>query len=163
MSTVTAAFTENLFYVTQASVGREPILCNELLMRVMESSIAAARKRVPFERVGYLFLPEQIALLLAPIGTASLDRIMQQVRQRFQNEYGELLNMTDNTLLWCEEYEAKRVQNVEALALYLDELHLQPVRRGYVRAPEEWPYSSYALWRQRGIYPNGWGWAMEER
>lgn len=158
MSTITDFFTNNIFLITQQSVGREPVLCNEMLMRVMQSSMDWARKSAPYERIGYLFLPEQIVLLISTVGRTPLDRVMQRIRHRFQVEYDELMNMADTMLLWQEAHQAQRIQDVEELAVALDDIHYRPVQRGYVNRPEEWPYSSFALWQQRGLYPPQWGW-----
>ncbi|MCB0186186.1 MAG: hypothetical protein R2867_14690 [Caldilineaceae bacterium] len=160
MASFAEFFTANLFFVTQHSVGGEPVLVNEMMMRLMQVALNWAKERAPYERVGYLFLPDQIHLLLRPTGTATLDRIMQRTRQRFQLEYHELLNMPGETLLWQEDYEARRVQDVEQLALYLDAMHLLPVERGLVEQPAAWPYSSVTLWQERGIYPPRWGWRV---
>ncbi|MCB0106183.1 MAG: hypothetical protein KDE53_09745 [Caldilineaceae bacterium] len=157
MSFYTDFFTNNLFFVTQDSVGREPVLGNEMMMRLMQAALDWARERGAYERIGYLFLPEQIQLLLSPTATVALDRIMQRTRQRFQQEYHELLNMPGDTLLWQEEYRARRVHDVEELALYLDTMHMLPVQRGLVKEPGQWPYSSFVLWQGRGLYPPGWG------
>jgi len=157
MPTFTSYFTNNLFLVTQQSVGREPLLCNEMLMRVMQEAFVWTRERIQFERIGYVFLPDQMIILLSPTGHVGLDRIMQQIRQRFQLEYHELLNMTENTLLWEEDHNTHRVRDVEELAKYLDYIHTRPVQREFVNSPGDWPYSSFTLWQQRGIYPPQWG------
>jgi len=150
--------TNPLFFVTQQSVGHEPLLRDAMMMRLMQAALDWSKERTPFERIGYLFLPEQIQLLLSPADDIALDRLMHNVQRCFQREYHELLNMPGNTLLWQEEYKAQKVVDVEQLAVYLDSMHLQPVERGFVDQPEAWPYSSFALWQARGIYPPQWGW-----
>lgn len=157
MSLYSNFFTENLFFVTQESVGREPVLGNEMMMRLMWMALEWAKERAAYERIGYLFLPEQVQLLISPTGMVALDRIMRRMRQRFQQEYHELLNMPGDTLLWQEEYKARHVHDVEELAFFLDTMHMLPVRRGLVKTPGEWPYSSFALWQDRGLYHTGWG------
>lgn len=157
MSLYSNFFTENLFFVTQESVGLEPVLGNEMMMRLMWMALEWAKERAAYERIGYLFLPEQVQLLISPTGMVSLDRIMRRTRQRFQQEYHELLNMPGDTLLWQEAYTARHVHDVEELAFYLDTMHMLPVQRGLVKAPREWPYSSFALWQDRGLYYSEWG------
>jgi hypothetical protein len=157
MSIFADLLTDNLFFVTQRTAGNEPVLRDAVMMRLMAEAWTWTKERTPFERIGYLFLPEQIQVLLTPSATTTLDRIMQRVRQRFHAEYHELLNMPGHTLLWQEEYSARRVVDVETLGVYLDAMHLQPVQRGFVDLPAAWPYSSFALWQERGIYQPGWG------
>ena len=155
---ITDLYTTNLFLVTQHSVGNEPVLGNEMMMRLMRSAVDWTMARTPFDLIGYVFLPEQAHLVLKPTGQAPLDRIMQQIRRRFHQEYHELLNMPGETLLWQNEHVVRRVEDVEELANYLDFIHYEPVQRGYVEQPAAWPYSSFALWQERGIYPVQWGW-----
>ncbi len=160
MSIFTEFLTDRLFFVTQQSVGNEPVLRDQMRMRLMQAALDWAKERSPFTRIGYVFLPDQIQLLLSLTGSAPLDRLMWNVRTCFQREYHELLNMQGDTLLWPEEYAARRVVDVEQLAVYLDTMHYQPVQRGFVDQPEAWPYSSFALWQERGIYPLHWGWTV---
>ncbi len=150
--------TEPIFFVTQQSVGREPVLSNEMMMRLLQAALQQAKARYSYERIGYLLLPDQIQLLLSPRDNSRLDQIMQQMRQSFQMEYRELLHMRGTTLLWEEQYAARRVQETAELAAYLDHMHYQPVQLGLVARPEAWPYSSFALWQKRGVYPPRWGW-----
>ena len=163
MSTYADLFVANLFHVTLYSVGREPILVNELLMRLVQQAWISAQQRYPHERIGYLFLPEQMQVLLTPKVQVTVDEIVQGMRRHFQREYHELLTMPGDLLLWQEEYEAHHILDVEELALYLDHMHYQPVQRGFVDRPEEWPYSSFTLWQERGIYPPRWGAGSQER
>lgn len=157
MSTYADHFTTNLFFVTQRAVGEEPVLGNELMMRLMQAALDWTKIHYPFERIGYLFLPEQVHLLLKPTGDASLDQIMQSVRHRFHAEYHELMNMPGTTLLWQDGHEVQRVAEVETLAMHLDYIHYLPVQRGFVAEPAAWPYGSFALWQARGIYNDRWG------
>lgn len=160
MSIFSEFLTDQLFFVTQQSVGNEPVLRDQMMMRLMQAALDWTKERTPFTRIGYVFLPDQLQLLLTLTGTAPLDRLMWNIRTCFQREYHELLNMQGDTLLWPEEYTARRVVDVEQLALCLDHIHYQPVQRGFVDQPEAWPYSSFALWQERGIYPLQWGWTV---
>jgi putative transposase len=36
-------------------------------------------------------------------------------------------------------------------------LHYNPVKHGYVKAPIEWPYSSFRRWMEIGVYDRNWG------
>lgn len=157
MSTYADRFVANLFHVTLHSMGREPVLVNEVLIRLMEQALKSTQQRYPFERLGYLFLPEQVQVILTPKAQTTLDQIVQGICRHFRREYHELLTMPGDLLLWQEAYEAHHILDVEELARYLDHMHYQPVQRGFVDRPEEWPYSSFSLWQERGIYPPRWG------
>ncbi len=57
--------------------------------------------------------------------------------------------------LWAKGYQA-RVIDPAAWGAWLDWLHYEPVRLGFVPRPDGWPYSSYRRWRAAGRYPCGW-------
>lgn len=38
----------------------------------------------------------------------------------------------------------------------MDYIHYNPVKHGYARSPQEWPYSSIHQWAKRGAYPVDW-------
>ena len=160
MSIYDDLLTNNLFFVTQHTVGNEAVLGNQIMMRLMRAALDWGKARTPFELIGYVFLPDLIHLLVKPMGTASLDHIMQNVRTHFHDEYHELLNMPGETLLWQRDHAARRITDVDLLAAHLDFIHYQPVQRGFVDQPEAWPYGSFALWQERGIYPAQWGWTL---
>ena len=39
--------------------------------------------------------------------------------------------------------------------------HYNPVKRGYVEAAKDWPYSSFHRWVKRGAYPIDWAASSE--
>jgi putative transposase len=40
---------------------------------------------------------------------------------------------------------------------HADYLHYNPVKHGYVRCPQDWPYSSFHRYVASGDYPRNWG------
>ena len=41
---------------------------------------------------------------------------------------------------------------------HLDYIHYNPAGHGLVKRSEEWPHSSFHSWKQKGVYPDRWGW-----
>ena len=44
----------------------------------------------------------------------------------------------------------------------LDYIHYNPVKHGWTKRPEDWPDSSFAHWKLRGVYEDRWGWDEPE-
>jgi len=152
MATYADFYMPHLFLITQHTVGHEALLANGMMVRLLRSALHWAQERHPFQMVGYVFLPATIHLLVQPTGGTLLDQLMAGMGKRFQVEYGELLGMPGETLLWETHYDARPIHNVAEFAQWLDYLHWQPVHQKLVAHPAQWPYSSYLIWQARGLY-----------
>lgn len=152
MATYADFYTPNLFFITQRTVGNEALLTNGMMVRLLRSALHWVQARYPFQMAGYVFLPATVHLLVQPTGSTLLDQLMAGMCKRFQVEYGELLGMPGETLLWESRYEAQPIHTVTDFAHWLDYLHQQPVQQKLVAQPEQWPYSSYLIWQARGLY-----------
>ncbi|MBX3010923.1 MAG: hypothetical protein KF832_05425 [Caldilineaceae bacterium] len=157
MVTYTDLFTPDLFWVASHTAGHEAVLTNELWMRVLQRALHREQKRRPFRLVGYVFLPEQVHLLLEPIGSTSITTMVRAIYQQFQTEYQQLVGIPGELLLWESHHQVQRVIDVADLASRLDSMHYLPVQQHLVAKPEQWPYSSYGGWLAQGLYANGWG------
>jgi putative transposase len=40
----------------------------------------------------------------------------------------------------------------------LDYIHWNPIKHGYVKKPEDWPFSTFRAWVEMDVYELGWGW-----
>jgi putative transposase len=43
------------------------------------------------------------------------------------------------------------------LKQHIDYIHYNPVKHGLVGCPEDYSYSSYSYWLEKGYYEQGWG------
>jgi putative transposase len=48
------------------------------------------------------------------------------------------------------------------LSASLEYIHFNPVKHGYVKAPMDWPYSSFWRYVKTGVYPPDWGGNVQE-
>jgi putative transposase len=158
MITYADLFTPKLFLITNRTIGGEAVLATEMLMRVFRIALDAVQKTQHFRLIGYVFLPEQVQLLLEPANGVVLNQLMAATQQRFQVDYQQLIGMPGELLLWEKHYRTQRLRDVNDFATQLDQLHYAPVQHKLVDKPEAWPYSSYSHWLAQGLYPAGWGW-----
>ena len=158
MVTYADLFTPNLFLITNRTIGGEAVLANEMIMRVFRLALDAVQRQQRFRLLGYVFLPEQVQLLLEPATGVVLHGLMAATHQRFQIDYQQLIGMPGELLLWERHYRAQRLKDVNDFAAQLDQVHYAPVQHKLVDKPEARPYSSYGNWLAQGLYPSGWGW-----
>ena len=49
------------------------------------------------------------------------------------------------------------IRDERDLARHTDYIHYNPVKHGHVAAPDEWPWSTFQKYVERGVYDKGWG------
>lgn len=59
--------------------------------------------------------------------------------------------------IWQRRFWEHRIGDDADLERHVDYIHYNPVRHGLVAQASEWPYSSFAKYVKRGVYPADWG------
>jgi REP-associated tyrosine transposase len=120
----------------------------DFFLRLLEE----ARVRFRFVVCAYVVMPEHFHLLVTEPQIGSPSSVLQNVKQRFaQRILGHELKKEDQTKLvsrhvWQARFydfnvwtERKRIEKVRYI-------HRNPVKRGLVRSPEEWRWSSFRFY-----------------
>jgi putative transposase len=86
--------------------------------------------RLRYELVvtGYVLMPEHVHLLISEPNQASLSIAIQVLKQQSSRQ----LKSPDEPQFWQRRYYEK-----------LNYMHYNPVARGLVAEPEDWPWSSF--------------------
>ncbi len=98
-------------------------------------------------------LPDHMHLLIRPTGESSFSKIMQSAKSYFTHAYKEALGIEGSLKFWQKRFYDHVIRDEEDLANHLHYIHYNPVKHGYVTHPEDWPYSSFLAWQQKGAYP----------
>jgi len=148
-----------LHFITFSCYQRRPLLsspqCRDLFLRILEET----RTRYGVVVVGYVVMPEHVHLLLSEPDESTHSVIVQVLKQRFACELFERLRKRNarpagslwKTVLeqghfWQRRFYDFVVWNPHKRAEKLRYMHENPVRRGLVTSPEEWPWSSYRVY-----------------
>ncbi len=143
-------------FITTSCYQRWPLLGSrrnrDLFLRVLER----VRRRCHFVVVGYVVMPEHVHLLLNEPQRGDPSAVMKALKQGFARcLLGRLRRELDSTQmpLWQTPVERGRIwqprfydfvvfserKRVEKLRY----MHRNPVKRGLVREPQDWPWSSF--------------------
>jgi putative transposase len=117
----------------------------------------AVREFKPFKLHAYNFLPDHIHLLMRPTGEANFSSIMQSVQRSYTFEYKDHYGISGSLSLWQHRFWDHIIRDEEDLQRHFDYVHWNAVKHGLVTKPEDWPYSSYHHWVEKGYYEIGWG------
>jgi putative transposase len=128
-----------LHFVTFSCYQRAPLLSTPRARDVFEQTLERARRWYGFYVAGYVVMPEHVHLLITEPGRAKLAVALQMLKQNVARKVRE----PEGGSFWQARYydfnvwsEAKRIEKLRYI-------HRNPVRRGLVTSPEQWPWSSF--------------------
>jgi len=152
---------------------RLPLLTNDDWRGRFARAIDRAMERQRFQLAAFVFMPEHVHLLVWPQSpTSRISRMLSNIKQPYSAEIKRLLVAERSPLLkkltvrerpgkqcfryWQEGggYD-RNLWEGKALDAVIDYIHLNPVRRGLVKRPEDWRWSSarFYLDRTRPLEP----------
>ena len=127
-----------LHFITFTCYRRQPFLDTVRAKNVFERSFEQTRRSYRLDVIGYVVMPEHVHLLLSEPERATLARAIQALKQSVSQK----LKAPDGRFWQTRYYDfnvftaAKRVEKLKYI-------HRNPVHRGLVAQPEDWPWSSY--------------------
>lgn len=148
---------------------RRPFLTKDRIRNYLAEAIVRAKEKHRFDVWGYVFMPEHVHLLIWPHEVEySISRILLSIKQSVSRR--ALLHLgryRPEGLKWVatgQKHTPYRFwlagggydRNITAARTVVDVaeyIHNNPVRRGLVARPEDWPWSSARHWQGRGPGP----------
>ena len=126
-------------FITFSCYHRLPLLARPGAYAIFENEIERVRQHYLFVVAGYVLMPEHVHLLLGEPGVSSLATAIQVLKQRSS----KLLKHPDELQFWQTRYYDFNVRNPEKRIEKLRYMHRNPVKRGLVKSPEAWRWSSF--------------------
>lgn len=142
----------DLHFVTCSCRHRLPHLRSPAARDVFLTVLEEARISIGFRVLGYVVMPEHFHLLISEPRSGNPGTILQIVKQRSARQIRQLPgNNADR--VWERRFYDFNVWSDSKVQEKLHYMHQNPVRRGLVRRPEEWPWSSFRFYadREQGI------------
>ena len=117
---------------------RSSALC-DLLLDVLRQDRAQGR----YEIHEFVFMRDHIHLILTPAPDVSLEKAMQFVKGGFSFRAKKELSF--NREIWQKKNKEHRIKDAADYARHVEYIWMNPVKAGYVEAPEDYWYSSARL------------------
>ena len=128
-----------LHFVRFSCYERAPRLNTPRARDIFEKTLEDTRKWYGFYVAGYVVMPEHVHLLLTEPKRTKLSVALQMLKQNVARQLRE----PQRGPLWQPRYYAFNVWSYAKQTEKLRYIHRNPVRRGLVRSPEEWVWSSF--------------------
>jgi putative transposase len=128
-------------FVTFSCHRRLPYLHNDYAPASFLEELEKVRARHQFYVFGYVIMPEHVHLLVSEpklhLLATSLNVLKHETSQRLKG---------DRPQFWQRRYYDFNVLTQARLVEKLRYIHRNPVERGLVQKPEDWPWSSFRHW-----------------
>ena len=128
-----------LHFVTFSCHHREPLLVAQHACEVFERTLERARRWYGFFVSGYVIMPEHVHLLISEPERSSLSVALQMLKQNTARQ----LRLPEGSPFWQPRYYDFNVWSEDKRIEKLRYIHRNPVKRGLVERPEDWPWSSF--------------------
>ena len=127
-----------LHFITFTCYRRQPFLDTPRAKNVFERSLEQTRCSYRLGVIGYVVMPEHVHLLVTEPERATLARAVQALKQSVSQKL-----KAPNGRFWQTRYYDFNVFTAAKRIEKLKYIHRNPVHRGLVEKPEDWPWSSY--------------------
>jgi putative transposase len=141
------------YFITNVTYDRRPILVDHV--DLLEMVFDIAKKRIPFELLAWVILPDHFHLLL-DAGEIDVSRILQTTKMSFASNYRKRLGQRSGRT-WQNRFWDHIIRDQDDFNRHVDYIHYNPIKHGLVRSPFDWPHSSVHQWRDEGVYSDDWG------
>jgi putative transposase len=132
-----------MHYVTFTCYHRRPLLMSAAAKAVFEQTLERVRRWYDFYISAYVVMPEHVHLLVSEPERAQLSVALQMLKQIVSRKLKPAGSLEP---FWQHRYYDFNVWSETKFKEKRRYIHRNPVRRGLVEKPEDWPWSSYRHW-----------------
>lgn len=150
-------FTQNLLRRT----GNDLLIRNIVLLR---QTVDKVRRDHPFLIHAWVVLPDHLHCVLEfPRGDANYALRWRLIKAYFSKglpamEFrSEVRQRRGERGIWQRRFWEHLIRDEVDYRAHMDYVHFNPVKHGLVERVQDWPYSTFHRWVERGVYPVDWG------
>ncbi|MFB3924392.1 MAG: transposase [Terriglobia bacterium] len=157
-----------LQFITTSTYRRAPLFLSERFRRCFAETLNEVRAEMKFLLLGWVLMPEHFHLLLKPEAAEATSRIVKRLKEetarrtlkalRESQQYPWCRKMLERLRLpltvhdeshyrvWQRRFFPFNVYSERKRLEKLDYMHNNPVKRGLVKQPGDWPWSSWRFY-----------------
>jgi len=114
---------------------------DESQFAVLARCLSTVRARQQFRLTAWVFLPDHWHVILFPPHPLTISAAIKSIKLSSDNQLLPFRHETGE--LWQGRFFDRALRTVKEYWETVEYIHLNPVRRGLARRPEEWRWSSY--------------------
>ncbi len=134
---------ESTYFITASNFERRSLLQSDRMAGLFIEVLLHYQKQSKYQLHEFVVMPDHFHLLVTPISPVTLEKAVQFVKGGFSYRAKKDLGFMGE--IWQTSFHDRRVRDAEEYARFRNYIHMNPVRRGLVEIPEEFPFSSVQL------------------
>jgi len=151
----------DLHFLTFSCYQRKPLLGTSRARDLFVKMLGEVREQYAFLLAGYVVMPEHVHLLMSESRSVTPSVVLQVLKQRVSRALRHRGRATPRNQglrrpadaeialpsFWQRRFYDFNVWSHEKRKEKLDYMHLNPVKRGLVSQPGDWPWSSWSFYK----------------
>jgi putative transposase len=155
--------TRTSHFITCSCYQRKPLLADDRIKQIFLTVLEETRQRYRFCVYGYVLMPEHFHLIISNPDLGNAGKVLQVLKQRVSHRAWKILGPTLSQnrrkggaptsqesrrcaaewQFWQRRFYDFNLWSAPKMVEKLKYLHRNPVVRGLVARPEDWPWSSF--------------------
>ena len=141
------------FFFTVVTSNRQPVFRSQEAVRLLRRAFRAEMARRPFAVDAIVLLPDHLhCIWRLPNDDADFSSRWREIKKHVTRHLPGMRRP-----IWQDRFWEHVIRDEEDWRRHVAYIHYNPVRHGYVCAPEEWPFSSFRVAVRKGWHERGWG------
>lgn len=140
----------HLHFITFSCYRRLPLLGTARARNIFVEVLDQVRYRFVLQLVGYVVMPEHVHLLISEPKVATPSTAIQMLKQGVSRSLHKASGNERSHAFWETRFYDFNVRTKKKKVEKLVYMHLNPVKRGLVEQPDDWIWSSYSFYQEKG-------------
>ena len=136
----------HLHFLTFSCYRRLPLLNTVRARNIFVNALEDIRERHGVLVAGYVVMPDHVHLLIGEPTKGTLSMVLQALKQRVSRDLRKGSLDGDLKRFWQARFYDFNVHSAGKRREKLDYMHANPVKRGLVKNPAEWVWSSWSFY-----------------
>ena len=147
-----------IMFITGVTLGRFPYLAPDDNVELLFETMRRVQEIHPYHLLAHVILPDHFHWLMrVDDKSGNFSIALHSIKRNYTLNYKKACGITTSFNLWQERFHDHIIRDERDFDNHFDYIHWNPVKHGYVTKPEDWRYSTYRHWLERGYYEPGWG------
>lgn len=155
------------YFFTLITEQREPLFDESIARSLLGQAMRLCLARHPVEVIAMVLLPEHLhAIWALPPGDQRYSMRWGWIKRKFSMDWIDAGGRETTTSVvrrrerrrnfWQRRFWEHTIRDIADLEAHFDYIHYNPVKHGLVKAPRDWPWSTFHRWVRAGHYAIDW-------
>ena len=156
------------YFFTLKTENNAPVFHDISAVRLLGNIMRQEQQSYPFNVIAMVLLPDHLhAVWTLPSGDINYPKRWGRIKSAFTKQHlqdggvEQLVSTSKQKYrrrgIWQRRYWEHTIIDEHELSAYVDYIHWNPIKHGYVTRAIDWPHSSFHRYLKSNSYPPNWG------